>query len=115
MKGLVIGLIILSNLYLGCLTSFALELCEENERVYIPTMEYGKANKRILLVGMSHIGAKAYFARAQQTIDRYIHTDSNLVILTEFFTCQAPTRDVVAGTKVPLEELRRLEFFLVMT
>jgi hypothetical protein len=72
-------------------------------------MEYAKANKRILLVGMSHVGPKEYFARARRTIDRYIRTDSNLTILTEFLTCQASTRDVVPGTKVPLDKLRRLE------
>ena len=100
MKGLIVGLIILATLSLDGLTSFALELCAENERVYIPTMEYAKADKRILLVGMSHIGPKEYFARARQTIDRYIGTNSNVTILTEFLTCQASTRDIVPGTKL---------------
>jgi hypothetical protein len=109
LKGLIVGLIILATLSLDGLTSFALELCAENERVYIPTMEYAKADKRILLVGMSHIGPKEYFARARQTIDRYIRTNSNVTILTEFLTCQASTRDVVPGAKLPLDKLRRLE------
>jgi hypothetical protein len=109
LKGLIVGLVILSNLSMDCMNVFALEFCEEHERIYIPTLEYAKANKRILLVGMSHIGPKAYFPRARQTIDQYIRADSNSTILTEFLTCHASTRDVVPGTKLPLDKLRRLE------
>ena len=80
-------------------------LCKSNNNLYIANTEYVSKDgkKKLLFVGMRHIGPQKYYLDQQDTIKNWIQKDK-AIILTEFFTCSGDS-SMIAPAQISNEFL----------